>query len=63
MVADANPSAAPGKVKTKNDTVREFTDLLDPALRPTRAQIEKAVAFSIGQRIQRLPSREHRNQP
>ncbi len=32
-----------GKVKTKNDTVREFTDLMDPALTPTRAQIEKAI--------------------
>jgi hypothetical protein len=32
-----------GKVKSKNDTVREFTDLMDPALAPSRAQIEKAI--------------------
>ncbi|MFM9963428.1 MAG: DUF1588 domain-containing protein [Planctomycetaceae bacterium] len=32
-----------GKVKTKNDTVREFTDLMDPAVVPTRTQLEKAI--------------------
>ena len=32
-----------GKVEAKNDTVREFTDLMDPALTPTREQLVKAV--------------------
>ena len=32
-----------GKVKGKNDTVREFTDLMDPAITPTRTQLEKAI--------------------
>jgi hypothetical protein len=32
-----------GKVKTKNDTVREFTDLVHPETKPTREQLVKAI--------------------
>ena len=34
---------ADGKVKAKNDTVREFTDLMDPALTPSREQLGKVL--------------------
>ena len=32
-----------GKVQAKHDTVREFTELMDPAGMPTREQLEKAI--------------------
>lgn len=32
-----------GKLQTKNDSVREFTDLVDPAVVPPRTQLEKAI--------------------
>lgn len=43
-----------GKVQPRNDTVREFTDLMDPALTPAPEQLEKAVqkqfAMAIGRK-------------
>ncbi len=44
-----------GKVKSKNDAVREFTDLMDPALTPSREQLEKAVARQFQMAIARKP--------
>jgi mono/diheme cytochrome c family protein len=32
-----------GRVQGKNDSVREFVALMDPALKPTRPQLEKAI--------------------
>ena len=32
-----------GKLRGKNDSRREFVEMMDPAIRPTRAQLEKAV--------------------
>lgn len=43
-----------GKVQGKNDTVREFVELMDPVLTPTPAQLEKALqrqfALAIGRK-------------
>lgn len=42
-----------GKVKTKNDTVREFTDLVHPDVVPTREQLMKAIQKQFGLAIAR----------
>ena len=44
-----------GKVKGKNDTVREFTELMDPALTPSREQLERAIGRQYQMAIARKP--------
>jgi hypothetical protein len=44
-----------GKVKTKNDTVREFTDLVHPDLVPSREQLTKAIQKQFSLAIARQP--------
>ena len=45
-----------GKVKTKHDTVRELTDLMDPAVVATRAQLERAIQKQFSLAIARQPN-------
>ena len=42
-----------GRVQTKNDSAREFTDLMDPAVVATRTQLEKAIQKQFGLAIAR----------
>lgn len=44
-----------GRVRGKNDSVREFTDLMDPAQEPTPAQLEKAVRKQFQTAVARQP--------
>lgn len=45
-----------GKVSARNDAVREFAALMDPASEPTRAQLESAVQTQFRLAIGRSPS-------
>jgi hypothetical protein len=45
-----------GKVSGKNDSVREFVSLMDPAAEPTRSQLEAAVKLQYKLALNRVPS-------
>ena len=47
-----------GKVKGRNGSVRDFTDLLAPGLTPTRAQLEKAIQTQFRLAVARPASAE-----